>query len=239
MAEEFLTFVGERRRMTALPLGGLGTGNVALAATGALRQWQIHNQGNHLGALPQSVFALRMASLEPPWSYRRLLQSSPLPAAPEPAPMVNDDVDGPFGSVAGQLLYTPVADTTLRGDYPFGHIEYHDDWPARVELTAYTPFVPLDPDDSGLPLASFTFRITNEFSHPVHGWLFGSLQNAVGWDGVTPIRGSRCAVLGRNRNRRADVAGGTAVLMSADGLAARAPGSGGMAIWTDAPAVPF
>ena len=62
------TYRGERRRMTAMPLGGIGTGSVALAATGALRQWQLHNQGNHLGALPQSFFALRMSSLEPPFS---------------------------------------------------------------------------------------------------------------------------------------------------------------------------
>jgi uncharacterized protein (DUF608 family) len=239
MPEDFLTFAGERRRMTALPLGGIGTGNVALAATGALRQWQIHNQGNHLGALPQSLFAVRMACLEPPWVYRRLLQSRPLAPAAEPAPMVNDDRDGPFGSIAEQLSYPPVSDTVFRGDYPFAEVEYEDDWPARVELTAYTPFVPLDADDSGLPLASFTFRITNEFSHPVHGWLFGSLQNAVGWDGATPISGARCPILGGNRNRVADLAGGTAVLMSADGLVPTAPGSGGMALWTDAPAVPF
>jgi uncharacterized protein (DUF608 family) len=239
MTDHDLTFAGERRRMTALPLGGIGTGNVALAATGALRQWQIHNQGNHLGALPQSLFALRMACLEPPWVQRRLLQSRPLPPAVEPAPMVNDDQDGPFGSVAEQHRYPPVADTVFRGDYPFGQVEYQDDWPARVELTAYTPFVPLDAEDSGLPLASFTFRITNQFSHSVHGWLLGSLQNAVGWDGATPIRGARCAALGGNHNRVAGLAGGTAVLMSADGLNPDAPGSGGMAIWTDGPAVPF
>ena len=68
---------GQRRRMTAMPLGGIGTGTVALAATGALRQWQLHNQGNHLGALPQAFFALRMSSLEPPLSYRRVLQAPP------------------------------------------------------------------------------------------------------------------------------------------------------------------
>ena len=38
----------------ALPLGGIGTGNVSIGADGALRQWQLHNIGNHNGELPDS-----------------------------------------------------------------------------------------------------------------------------------------------------------------------------------------
>lgn len=36
-------YTGENLRHFALPLGGLGTGTVALAGNGALRQWQLHN----------------------------------------------------------------------------------------------------------------------------------------------------------------------------------------------------
>src|ERR1700739_3027756 len=55
------TYLGEQRRAVALPLGGIGTGNVAIGATGVLKQWQLHHQGNHLGFLPQSFFALRLS----------------------------------------------------------------------------------------------------------------------------------------------------------------------------------
>ena len=34
----------------AMPLGGIGTGNLAICADGGLRQWQLHNIGNHAGA---------------------------------------------------------------------------------------------------------------------------------------------------------------------------------------------
>src|SRR2546423_11700435 len=40
-----------------MPLGGLGTGNLAICADGGLRQWQLHNIGNHAGALPGSFFS--------------------------------------------------------------------------------------------------------------------------------------------------------------------------------------
>ena len=42
----------------AMPIGGIGTGTVALCSDGSLRQWQLHNIGNHLGALPFSFFAI-------------------------------------------------------------------------------------------------------------------------------------------------------------------------------------
>ena len=41
-----------------MPLGGLGTGSIALCGDGSLRQWQIHNQVNHTACIPHSFFAV-------------------------------------------------------------------------------------------------------------------------------------------------------------------------------------
>jgi non-lysosomal glucosylceramidase len=228
-------YAGERRRAAAMPLGGIGTGNVAIGATGVLKQWQLHHQGNHLGFLPQSFFALRLSCTEPPLPVRRLLRAPALPPHPEPAPLVNDHLDA-AGSYARPASWPPVRDTTFTGAYPFARIGYADDWPAEVALEAWTPFVPLDADASGLPLASFTFRITNTFGSDLHGWLLGTLQNVVGWDGVTPIRDGRCAVLGGNVNRPLRPAGGTGLLLANDTLGPDHPGAGSMALWTPSPA---
>ncbi len=233
MTGRFTRYSGEDRRMVAMPLGGIGTGNVALSGTGALKQWQICNQGNHLGAVPQSFFALRISSLEPPRSQRRILEARPVPAHPEPAPQVNDQLDA-AGPYRRDLMWPHVAGTTFEGAYPFARIDYEDDWPIDARLEAYTPLVPLDADASGLPLISFTFTMTNRFTSDLHGWLLGTLQNVVGWDGVTPIRDARCAILGGNRNRAASLAGGTAIVMGNDSLAATDPGAGSMALWTPA-----
>src|SRR5581483_10774205 len=68
-------YQGEAIRHVALPLGGLGTGQIALGGDGGLRQWQMVNQINHLGFLPASFFALRATSLEPPVDIVRVLQA--------------------------------------------------------------------------------------------------------------------------------------------------------------------
>ena len=53
-----LTYRGERLRALALPLGGIGTGTIALAGDGGLRQWQIVNNVNHDAHVPDSFFAI-------------------------------------------------------------------------------------------------------------------------------------------------------------------------------------
>ena len=50
-------YTGDTLRHFALPLGGLGTGTVALAGNGALRQWQLHNVGNHEGHVLRGLIA--------------------------------------------------------------------------------------------------------------------------------------------------------------------------------------
>ena len=228
-------YTGDARRMVAMPLGGIGTGNVALSGTGRLTQWQLHNQGNHLGALPQSLFAIRLCGLEPPFSFPRVLQGPAVAAHPEPAPLVNDDQAGGTPSFA----WPGVQGTSFTGAYPYARVGYEDRWPATVALEAVTPFVPLDPEASGLPVADFTFSITNDSEHDLHGWLLGTLQNAVGWDGASPIKDARCGLFGGNVNEVEESAGGTAVVMTNPRLEAGHPGAGSMALWSPHPAVPF
>lgn len=92
---EATRFDGEHRRCVAMPLGGIGTDHVALGGTGALKQWQLHNTGNHLGFLPQTFFGLRLSSIEPPVSVRRILQAAPVEPSMPSAPLVNDYQDAP------------------------------------------------------------------------------------------------------------------------------------------------
>jgi uncharacterized protein (DUF608 family) len=74
----------------AMPLGGIGTGNLAICADGGLRQWQLHNIGNHAGALPGSFFALRVSRWEPPLDAVRILQAPPRDSTD--TPLVTDDI---------------------------------------------------------------------------------------------------------------------------------------------------
>jgi uncharacterized protein (DUF608 family) len=229
-------FTGEARRCVALPLGGLGTGNVALAGDGSLRQWQLHNTPNHIGAVPNAFFALRVSSVEPPLDVRRVLQSTPVAPAPTPAPNVDDHL------VPDEILlplrsWAPVADTVYEAAYPFAAIDYVDAaLPLDVRLEACTPFVPLDAEASSLPLVSFRFRLTNRGELPLHGWLVASQQNVVGWDGITPMDGARCPLFGGNANRVERSAERTTIVMDCPAVAGEDRRAGEVALCTDHPA---
>ena len=225
-------YTGDARRAVAFPLGGLGTGHVALCGDGALRQWQLLGVPNHGALLPDSFFALRVSSLEPPADAVRLLRAAPLP----PAPVANAS-DGDVPDRETRWRWPFVADTTFGASYPFARVAYHDPGlPVAVALEAHTPFVPLDADASALPLVRYRFTIRNDSAEFRFGFLLGTLQNAAGWDGVTPISGTRGAGYGGNVNRLLRRPGQSGVLMDHPGLAEDDPAAGELLLWTDAPA---
>ena len=127
----------------AFPLGGVGTGNVSIGARGELRDWEIFNQPGKGESLPCTFFAIRAASAgQPP--ITRVLEG---PLQPPHALS--------HGSHPATAAGLPrMARSTLRGTYPIATLAFEDPrLPVRVELEAFTPLVPLDPADSGIPCA--------------------------------------------------------------------------------------
>lgn len=221
-------------RHVVMPLGGIGTGNLALGADGGLRQWQLHNIGNHRGELPGSFFAVRISQWEPPFDAVRVLQAPPAPAGSTSTPLVTDDE---VPTWQRELLHQAdgVAATTFSGTYPFGQVEYHDDTlPVQISLQAFTPLVPLDVQRSSLPAALFTFTVTNTDSVDVQGWFGAGLQNAIGGDGVVPPDGVRHPGYGGNTNRIHRADGWTSLVLENHALPELHPGAGQMVLSTDA-----
>lgn len=225
-----MRYTGDNLRHFALPLGGLGTGTLALAGNGALRQWQLHNIGNHEGHVPDSFFALRVSRIEPPYDDIRLLQGPPL--EPSETPLVSDDVV-PAGERALHQLLKPVGATTVEAVYPQARVSYETDLPVDVSMEVFNPLVPLDADASSQPVVGFTFTLHNPGSVAVHGSLGGALQNSVGWDGVTPIDGVSCGLYGGNTNR-VRLGSWTSLVMENVSLPAEHPGAGQLVFSTDA-----
>jgi len=155
----------------AFPLGGIGTGNVSLGARGELRDWEIFNQPAKGNTLPLTFFALRCQQAGRAPKIRVL--EGPLQAPHTPSHGYH-----PMKSLAGLPRFKG---TTFRGQYPFASIDFHDDnMPLSVALEAYTPLLPLNPEDSGIPCAILTYTISNPTADPVELSLVGSLTNPVG-----------------------------------------------------------
>lgn len=74
--------------------------------------------------------------------------------------------------------------STFSGGYPFASIAFEDpDLPLRIRLEAYTPLIPLNPEDSGIPCAILTWSVENISDAPISVTLVGSLTNPVGGTG--------------------------------------------------------
>jgi non-lysosomal glucosylceramidase len=221
------TFSGEALRTVAFPLGGIGTGTVSLGGCGELRDWEIFNRPAKGRWLPYTFFAIwaRPAGGAP---VARVLERRLLP------PYVASG-----GLPPGRLGGLPRLDEArFTGEYPFARLAFDDAaLPLAVELEAYTPFVPLDAEASGLPVAIFTWRLSNAGPAPVAATVALSLLNAAGYDGVAELRNRRHPLFGGNRNEFRDEGGLRGLYLAGGRAPAGHPGAGSLAVATPWPAV--
>ena len=173
----------------AFPLGGLGTGNIALAGDGSLRQWQIVNNVNHLGYVPSSFFFIQTRLAESGnWITKILEKDVKIPDDFKPAESVNDHII-PDDIKARHENFNCFQDIEFEGEYPFAKIKYYDDEiPVEIKLEAWNPMIPLDVKNSALPIIIFNFEIWNPNKEiPIDIRLGGTLLNFIGWDGISEI----------------------------------------------------
>ncbi len=70
-------------------------------------------------------------------------------------------------------------DVAFKGEFPIGTIDYDDpEFPIQAQMIAYSPFIPLNAKDSGLPATVFEITLTNKSSNSVECDLSGFLENA-------------------------------------------------------------
>lgn len=216
----------------AMPIGGIGTGGLAVHADGSLRQWQLHGVANHTATLPLSGFWVRTSREEPPLNKIALLRGAPIP---DPgAPLVTDGHVPTWMDDASERMGT-FSTAHFSGTYPIAQVDFADeDVPLGVRMTVMNPMQPLDEDLSSIPVAMFEIKLTNDGPLRLHGTLAGSLLNAVGWDGMTPI-GEATPGLGGNVNRLARGRGWTRIVMDNASRAEHQPGQGQMVLAVDDP----
>ncbi|MBP2380510.1 uncharacterized protein (DUF608 family) [Brachybacterium sacelli] len=95
--------------------------------------------------------------------------------------------DGASGFAPGRGAGLPRLDNArMSGEYPLATVEFTDqNLPVTVELTAFTPLVPLDADDSGIPAAVLRYRVHNPQPATVDVTIAGSMCNPAGISGRT------------------------------------------------------
>ncbi|MAG35341.1 MAG: hypothetical protein CL878_03705, partial [Dehalococcoidia bacterium] len=214
------TFTGEALREIAFPLGGIGTGSVSLGGRGNLQDWEIFNRPGKGVGLPFTFFAL-WARPEGGPSVARVLERQLLPPYTAGHGLPRTEVAGLPRLVEAQF----------RGEYPFATIAFEDpSLPLAVELEAWNPYVPLEADDSGLPVAIFRWRLQNTGTVPVHATVALSVSN--------PAEHDPSAAGGQTVNEWMET--GTARGLRLTGAAAStAPDAGSLAVATAWPDVTY
>ena len=162
-------FEGRSLREVAFPLGGIGTGTVSLGGRGDLRDWEIFNRPNKGTRLPYTFPAI--------WARGEEAEAKVLEVRPQPP------YTGSHGLDRTTALGLPRLEGALfRGEYPFAWIEFRDGaLPLEVTLEAFNPMIPLDPKDSGIPVAILIYKLRNPGKGKVSATVCLSLCNAVGY----------------------------------------------------------
>jgi non-lysosomal glucosylceramidase len=200
-------FTGKQLQMLAFPLGGVGAGGVALGGRGQLRDWQIFNKPNQGGSLSQAFPSIWIQSggSQP---VARVLEGRIL--APYEGQNGLDANNCPGLSRIETVEFT--------GAYPLAHLQFKDaSLPVSITLDAFSPFIPHDPDASGLPVAILRYRVTNPGRDHAKVGIAFSIDNPVYPE--NPVKGKPDTRVNEYRS----ASGLEGLLMSNPGLAQEDP----------------
>jgi hypothetical protein len=158
-------------RHIGMPVGGLFAGTVYLGGDGRLWLWDVFNRDQE-GIAPRSV--PHQGQQVPTRNGANYIQ----PAAPQSPFEIG------FALRIGERLLpldaSGFADIAFDGRYPTGRVSYRDDsLPVAVRLEAFSPFIPLNVEDSSLPVTVMSFTVENVSAQTVEYQLAGHLENAI------------------------------------------------------------
>ncbi|MEM1506744.1 MAG: GH116 family glycosyl-hydrolase [Candidatus Bathyarchaeia archaeon] len=181
---EYFTYRGDRTREISFPIGGIGTGSIGLAGNGRLIDWEIFNRPNKGSVNGFSHFAIK-AEHEGKILDARVLNSDLPP--PYTGEFSHERFQSfGFGPPRGYMAGLPhFRGSEFVGTYPIAEIRFIDeDFPGKVRMTAFNPFIPLNDLDSSIPAAFFEINVENTADCEITYTICLSVQNPLP-DGAT------------------------------------------------------
>ncbi len=154
------TFSGSQAIQIAMPLGGIGAGCICLNGIGGLQDFALHHHPQN-SALPdqwapsESAFAL--LHLKGQSAITRLVEG------PFPPERIYDQGLQSQGHRHSEHEGLPrFARSVFKGEYPFGEVTLSDpEIPLEIRLLGWSPFIPLDDKNSGIPCAILEYQLEN------------------------------------------------------------------------------
>ncbi len=164
------TYTNEDQAFRAL-LGGIGTGNVSLNAAGQLCDFEMMNHPDKDLKIPYTFFLL--------WSCLEGEQPKAYVLETQPREISRKALGYPSGYLYG---LPRMENCTIRTNYPFYEYRfYKKGLPLEVTMEAYTPFIPLDEKNSGIPGVFIKYKITNSSEKEAKVSVCGTMYNFTGF----------------------------------------------------------
>ena len=150
-------YTGEYLNRVAFPIGGLGAGMFCLEGTGSLSHMSIRHRPEIYNTPP--VFAaIHVKGI--PNGAKVLEGSVPLWKCFGPRGTGNGEAGATYG-------LPRFRQTSFKARFPFATIHLRDeDLPVSATLTGWSPFIPGDEDNSGLPAGALEYSFTNNGTSP-------------------------------------------------------------------------
>lgn len=162
-------FRGRQLRQIAFPLGGIAAGSISLGGRGQLRDWEIFNRPDK-GNQPAYALAAVWAQVEGRRAVARIAEARLQPP-----------FEGASGLGSNNAPGLPrLESATFTSAYPLARIDFRDRrLPVRLSLEAFSPVIPLDEGESGLPAAVLRYRAVNANAAPARVSICFSIDNPV------------------------------------------------------------
>ncbi len=171
-----------------MPVGGIMAGGVYLGGDGRLWLWDIFND-NQEGIEPKIVN----------WTGGKTTHDSYVRSRDganyvEPSKDIRPLQQGFILKFEynGKTIYKTLEEKdwdeiAFEATYPIGTIKYTDkNLPVELILEAYSPFIPLNEEESGLPATILSFSVKNNSNSNVKASLLGYLENKTGIHSADP-----------------------------------------------------
>ncbi len=167
-----------------MPVGGINAGGVYLGGDGRLWLWDIFNEKKE-GIEPKIV---SMKDVFPDWNGVTTARSRDGASYVEPSKDMRPLQQGFFlkFEYRGKIIYKTLEEKdwdeiAFEAAYPIGTIHYTDkSLPATLTLQAYSPFIPLNEDESSFPATILSFSVKNTGTEDMKVALVGYLENKTG-----------------------------------------------------------
>ena len=175
------TYLKSRKELDyiGMPVGGIGCGCVYLGGDGRLWLWDVFNK-NQTGVIYKNVKWHEKIQFN--FDFLRPFDGANYV---EPVKDVRP-LDQGFAiriewegkTVIKRLQADDWEEVSFEATYPMATVKYHDKTvPLAITLRAYSPFIPLNADDSGLPVTVLAFTIENKTSAQAKVTVTGWLEN--------------------------------------------------------------